>query len=505
MMEKEYDVVDPSASALIESLRSVGYNTPTAIADVVDNSISAGASEVDIHFKWAEGDSYVTISDNGHGMSEKELKEAMRAGSRSPLEQRSPEDLGRFGLGLKTASFSKGRALTVASCREGAPSFVRCWDLNYVERKNQWRLLKRPHELADEACAELDSKDSGTTVIWNSLDRLLKYDDHETADDARKHFTSTIRDVAGHLSMVFHRFLSGEAGPKRRLRITVNGQKLDPWDPFSLSHEATQNLGTTGVDFRETPVEVVGYVLPHKSKLSDEEFESMGGPKGWAGQQGFYVYRNHRLLVAGDWLGLGYGGRWRKAEQTRLARIRLDIRNQTDQDWQLDIKKSTARPPAALRHILTKVGEAVRTRAVRVFRHRGEIETGNRNQDDKLPWLVESTGSGSRYKVNREHPIVEMALKEAGRKSPEIESAFRLLEATVPVEQIWLDVAEENSSPAPPFAELDPDVVRVDVKRMVEFLIDKGMDRESAVRSVRSTHPYSLPTFAHIFDLPEFR
>ncbi len=497
--DPEYDLVEPSPSALIESLRSVGYNPPTAVADIVDNSISAGARNIRIHFNWNEGNPIVSITDDGHGMAEDELTEAMRAGSRSPLDERSPEDLGRFGLGLKTASFSQARALTVFTKRSLEREDVRCWDLDYVKKKKGWRLLKLPHDDISRVPSPLDGEPHGTAVVWTNVDRLLQSPGANKSAESRVYFNKVIREVGEHLAMVFHRFLSGEAGQSKRITIVVNGNRITPWDPFATSHPSTQNLGDSGICFHDSPVSIAGYVLPHKSRLTAEEFDTFGGGRGWSAQQGFYVYRNHRLLVAGDWLGLGTGVRWKKTEQTRLARIRLDIENQTDDAWYLDIKKSTARPPGALHSILTQIGDAVRDRAIRVFRHRGEIQAATVASPTESPWIISNTAAGNKYRINRTHPAVEQALIALGRRAPDLEAAFRVIEATVPVEQIWLDVAQDSSSPASPFANEDEDVLRADVRRLIDFYQNKGMPRRDATAKVRGIYPYTLAAFNSIF------
>lgn len=494
-----YEVVEPAPSALIESLRSVGYNPPTAVADIVDNSISAGARNIKIRFDWNDGKPIVSISDDGHGMTEYQLTEAMRAGSRSPLDERTPEDLGRFGLGLKTASFSQARALTVFTKRRAEEEHIRCWDLDYVKTTKCWHLRKSKPEELSLFPSPLEGQPHGTAVVWTNIDRLLQDSATAQLSESRTYFNKVIREVAEHLAMVFHRFLSGEAGKAKRINMMVNGNRINPWDPFATAHASTQNLGDSGISFHNSPVSIIGYVLPHKSRLTAEEFESFGGGRGWSAQQGFYVYRNHRLLVAGDWLGLGAGVRWKKTEQTRLARIRLDIENQTDDAWCLDIKKSTARPPAALHGILTQIGDAVRDRAIRVFRHRGEIQATTRASAPESPWIISNTTAGNKYRINRTHPAVEQALIAAGRKAPELEAAFRAIEATVPVEQIWLDVAQDSTNPASPFANEDQDVLIADVRRLIDFYENKGMSRLDACNKIRGIYPYTLATFDGIF------
>src|SRR5439155_5662342 len=166
----DYEIANPKPAALIESLRSIGYNLPTAIADIIDNSITAGASEAKIECYWSGSDSWIAISDNGRGMSDQTLSQAMRPGSENPLDHRSTHDLGRFGLGLKTASFSQARRLTVFS-RHNDQKSVREWDLDYVEKTNEWRLLTDASPEAKLCLERLHLNQFGTVVLWTKLDR----------------------------------------------------------------------------------------------------------------------------------------------------------------------------------------------------------------------------------------------------------------------------------------------------------------------------------------------
>lgn len=200
----DYDLVEPDASAMLESLRAFGYSTPAAVADLIDNSITAGAKNVWIEFHWDGRNSHVSVLDDGQGMSEEELLAAMRAGSRSPLEERPPADLGRFGLGLKTASFSQCRQLTVASRAKGCDVACRRWDLDYVREHREWRLLRTPAPGSTGRLAVLEGMTQGTLVLWEKMDRVVPADDVASeADHAR--FRDLIDAVDEHLGMVFHR------------------------------------------------------------------------------------------------------------------------------------------------------------------------------------------------------------------------------------------------------------------------------------------------------------
>jgi hypothetical protein len=385
----EYELVEPDASAMMESLRAFGYSTPAAIADLIDNSITAGATNVWINFLWDGPNSYVSFLDDGCGMTAEELTQAMRAGSRSPLEDRHASDLGRFGLGLKKASFSQCRQLTVSSRSKGHPQVTRRWDLDHIRDCKEWRLLKAPAKESEARLAGLDELEHGTVVLWENMDRVVP--DTAVASEAdHSRFRDLIDRVEEHFGMVFHRFLG------KTIRVFINGRQprhqVRPWDPFVASHHATQQLPVESIPTPAGVVVVRPYVLPQMDKLGDGLRDTAAGPAGWNAQQGFYVYRNERLLVAGDWLGLPYT----KEEHYKLARIQIDLPNTMDSDWDIDVKKSRARPPGVIRDRLKVVADITRSRAVEVYRHRGRYGARNAKLVDTGElgsWTVVLTGT----------------------------------------------------------------------------------------------------------------
>ena len=444
LIHKDYDIVNPGASAMIESLRAYGYSLNSAIADLLDNSITAHANNIWIHMHWEGDNSWLAIIDDGCGMDEDDLINAMRPGSQNPLDERTEDDLGRFGLGLKTASFSQCRSLTVGSLVNGGKINYRRWDLDYVGKHNEWRLLKIPRSGSERLFTKLEELEHGSIVLLEHMDRICEGQDK--ADESyRRKFMERISSLQLHLSMVFHRFIEGRNG----LNIYINGvdeaHRISPWDPFLSNHIATQKQPSERKKFHDGVVEVEGYVLPHKDKLSPTEHEKAAGPNGWNDQQGFYVYRNKRLLVAGSWLGLG-GRRhgWTKEEHYKLARIKIDIPNSMDSIWQIDVKKSTAVPPSLADRWLEEYAEKVRKEARSVFSHRGKY--GNRSQVKEMSrlWLSSMRGGSQIYKIDRGNDLVKSLLDRADNLKPEIESLFRLLEETVPVQKIWLDMAEHS-------------------------------------------------------------
>lgn len=446
-----YDDVAPDASAMIESMRAYGYTLPAALADIIDNSIAAGARNVDVRIHWAEHDSWIAVTDDGSGMSEAELRDAMRLGSRSPLEDREPQDLGRFGLGLKTASLSQCRRLTVVTRRAGCDAATRRWDLDHLARPevSGWQLLKTTARGSEERANLPSDLPAGTRVLWELLDRLTGEGQDGDVESLQRHFTEMIQRVEAHLSMVFHRFMS-----RRRLQLRLNGHDIAPWDPFLESHAATQCTPEEPIRLsgHADPILVRGFVLPHRDRLTDREHSVASGPAGWNAQQGFYLYRGERLIVAGSWLGLGSGKPWTQEEHYKLARIRIDIPNSMDHLWQLDVKKSSASPPPGLRERLKGMATTIRSDARSVFAHRGKYGKRVTRTEFTRPWKVVRTAASTSYRIDRSHPLVAeliASLPEEGRKL--LETTLRIVEETVPVEQIWLDTADRPDAPARPF------------------------------------------------------
>ena len=434
----DWELSAPDASAMIEALRGVGYSLPTALADIVDNSVSALARLVRIDFSWAGQHSWVRVADDGHGMDAVELSSAMRLGAKHPLDTRDQRDLGRFGLGLKTASFSQCRRLTVASSRHGQIS-IRRWDLDHIAKVREWQLFMFA---APESVnlINVDAAVAGTCVLWEVLDRVPgPYAASRAKGEGA--FLEAIDQVERHLAMVFHRYLSDQSRP---LRILLNGVDIQPWDPFVERHPATIRRPVERLQTVNGPLEVQGFILPHRDRLEGDQWERAAGPDGWTAQQGFYVYRNRRLLVAGSWLGLGTGQAWTKEEAHKLARLRLDIENSSDGDWKIDIKKSTASPPQELRPRLRELAEDVRAEARRVFAHRGSYGTSRANAALVHAWIAREVKGAVTYRIDRKHPVVSEVISRTNDQAALLEAMLAVIEQTVPVQKIWLDAVEKG-------------------------------------------------------------
>jgi len=475
-------ILPPKAGPMAEALRGLGYTTGSALADLIDNSISAGAANVHLHFEWGASASRVCVLDDGLGMDESELVRAMRLGDRSPLVARATSDLGRFGLGLKTASFSQCRRLTVASRQDGVTTCFR-WDLDVLAAREdgQWCLLEGAELSAAHLLEPLNASQSGTLVVWEVVDRIV------TPGTTVEMFLETVSQVERHLAMVFHRCLEG-THPK--VCLFINDRRVKPWDPFLRHHPATWTSPLERIRSNVGTVEVQCFVLPHRDRLAPLEYESGAGPDGWTAQQGFYVYRNKRLLVAGSWLGLGAGRQWTKEESHRLARIQLDITNAADAEWNIDIRKSTARPPVQLRRQLASLAENTRKRARTVFAHRGRVLPKN-NDEVVRAWQPRQGIDGMRYKIDREHPAVRAVLEAMPEQRGQVDAMLRILEETIPVQRIWLDTAEAKETPRTGFCGTEASQVEAVLRVMFQnMLAHRGMAPEVARQLLLRTEPF---------------
>lgn len=484
----DYDVAQPEPSALVESLRAFGYSLRTAVADLVDNSISARAKNVWIRFEWDGAQSFISIRDDGSGMTENELVTAMRPGSKSPLEDREPRDLGRFGLGLKTASFSQCRRMSVISKTETSTSAARCWDLDYINTAGEWRLLKKVNQ---DRLTEVGEQiaHQGTIVLWEEMDRVTG---STRADDKKAYnrFLEAIEEVKEHLAMVFHRYLEKRGG----INIFINGRKIEGWNPFLKGEKATQELPSEKLFCKGAQLSVTPYVLPHLSKLTQDTHRAASGPQGWNAQQGFYIYRNERLLVPGDWLGLGF----QKEEHHKLARIQIDLPNNMDDEWQIDVKKSRARPPGYLRGDLKRIAKLTREQAVQVYRHRGKVIARRSSQDHVFLWQQKTRHGKYFYEINREHPLIQSSLREFG--ADKIEPILRLLEETIPASHIIITSSEEPDKMGSPLEGAKYAEVRPLLQKIYSSFQKSGFSRDEIFDRLVTMEPFSqTPEFIEAF------
>ena len=492
--ENNFEDCPPKAEAIIHSLRAFGYDIAMAIADLIDNSIFAGASNIWISYAWNNGDPWVRILDDGSGMSEDLLVEAMRLGSKSPLEERNPQDLGRFGLGLKTASFSQCKNVTVYSKTSNGNSAVRFWDLDYIQDCKSWKLGKMPEKEVWSLLKPLEKLENGTLVLWRKLDRCLEKNRVSTHNPETAFLTRFLY-VKQYLEMVFHRYLEKR---KNQISIYVGEHKCEPWDPYLKSNDFTQELSSE--KYEENKVSIIPYVLPHVSKRTDSENNFGGGIKGWNAQQGFYIYRNKRLIVAGGYLDFDL----KAEEHYKLARIEIDITNDMDHEWAIDVRKAVASPPDRLKGELLRIARVTRQRASEVYRARTGVAKKKRASDkSNNVWLRIPIKDKITYKLNPENPTIKCILKEINPEDNWIKKLFSVIENSVPHQLIIMDERESEDCHVDLPEDLNPpsiDLLEI-CRELYQQKLVEGRSHEEAVDIVCSIEPFdSHPQYRAFLD-----
>ncbi|MET3791888.1 ATP-binding protein [Aquamicrobium terrae] len=463
----------PHASALIEGLRDIGYSLETAISDIIDNSVTASARRIQIITETYSDEPYIAIVDDGEGMTEGELVAAMRPGSQNPLATRDEPDLGRFGLGLKSASFSQCRRLTVVSRKAGQTSAA-IWDLDDIAERNEWAVQLPEDTSLIPAVDHLGA--AGTLVLWQKLDRLNGGYSHDAAKRAEA-INQRIAETERHLRLVFHRFME-EAKP---LRILLNGRMLRPLDPFARKNPATIADPEERLALPHGDVEIQSFTLPHHKQMNKTDWEDLAGPEGHLKSQGFYLYRGKRLILFGTWFRL-----CRQSELTKLSRVRIDIPNSMDADWKIDVKKSSAQLPPIVRDRLKKVIERIQAGSKRTYNKRGQKLVNH----ERLPmWHRIQSDGQIRYRPNVEHPAFA---DFAENLPPELRRGFfnciALVGASLPVETLHADMAGTAEEIVPD--RVDEDTLAQAVQATLSALMGARKDIKEIMSLMKDVDPF---------------
>jgi hypothetical protein len=470
------EIAKPNPKSTINSYRSFGYNLSTAISDIIDNSISANATEIRLDYKWNGKDSFISICDNGIGMNKDDLIIAMTPGSKDPDEERNEKDLGRFGMGLKTASFSQCKRLTCITKREGSSTLKRCWDIDFINSENEWRLLDFVSD--NSFLDKIENLKSGTLVLWEKLDRIVGEAEVQNVN-VQNVFYQEMINVKHHLSLVFHKFIES-----KRIKIFFQNSEIAAYNPFLLNLNPKPEMGQP--EYFDD-VEITYFILPHMSEIGKSDYENSGGSLGWFQEQGFYIYRGDRLLVAGDWLGLE-----KKRDYSKLARIAVNFSNVNDFNWHLDIKKSTATPPIEIRKELSRIAKIAIMKSAKIYNWRGQKTYSHERITNFEPlWADEITREGiKKYKINRKHPIIKSLLDENSKFAIK---ALKLLEENIPIELI---LTNQNEDPA--FHELEKqnekpsdDLINLAVE-LYKINVSQGVPKELAQQQIMSSMPFNL-------------
>lgn len=328
----------PDAARAIFGFRDTGYNVKTAAADIIDNSIAAGATEINIDIQlMADGRKIVCFGDNGEGMDADGVWKAMRYGSPERINLKS---LGKFGLGLKTASSSVCRRFSLISRKSpDQPLAKLTWDLDHVADRNDWEMLKEQPTADEQDSFAALCGETGTLVVWEKCDRILSKD-YEPGTKEKAAINRMSESLGKHISLVFHRFLDKDDTRERHVEIRINGESVAPWNPFYPARSEQvlaprmQQVVVEMPDGNEDVAGIKAWILPHRNDMTKEEEAQFARISNRA--QGFYVYREGRLIQDGGWLDV-FGS---PEPHTSLLRIEFDFGHALDEAFRIDVKKS---------------------------------------------------------------------------------------------------------------------------------------------------------------------
>lgn len=406
--------------ALLESNRNLGYSIEEAVADLIDNSITADATNITINLDWNDGSPIFKLYDNGKGMSEEKLINSFKLGS---LEQRNPKDLGRFGFGMKTASLSQARELIVISKQQDQKVCIRSLDLDFIkEIKRKWNLKHcNPADYKNEI-DKLNTAGQGTIICWKNWDR---------APQLNENFISLITKISNYVAVCFHRFI--EDGTK----IYSHDELLKPISPIPKDSQKYSEIPLKNeVNSKQT-----AFVLKHP-KFWEQEYDSMHHINsymlfnGFASQQGIYIYRCNRLLNPyGGWLGV-----IKPINSSKLARVTIDYPNSADKLWNLDITKTNAIIPYEFKKEIEKLIENTKLESVSKIT-RGIASISNKIKhlyDNSLLWQEKEDRDVRcyRYYPDLNHPIFQNLIESKKIDKKTLSFIFDLLSQNLPVARI---------------------------------------------------------------------
>tara|TARA_B110000967_G_C18847207_1_gene542631 strand:+ start:112 stop:1605 length:1494 start_codon:yes stop_codon:yes gene_type:complete len=430
--------LQPQAAATIDLMRFNGYSIELAIADVIDNSLPVNSKRINVTINFLNGDLanlYVLIEDDGKGMDKGELQNAMDLSAKDLNSKRNAMDLGKFGLGLKSASFSQCKNLLVISKRKNTPISAMQWDLNFVTKNNDWsvNVFDQNKISSIQSQFNIQDTDHGTSILWRECDYILN---GLNDDSIQENINNIVSELQKKLSLIYHKYIS------RGIKIYVNGLELEAMDPFCEKGSEGSRSSKT---FEETihinkeghKATITGYLLPHISKMGGTKRErNVSINADLMGNQGLYFYRVDRLISWGSWHNL-----IRKSEANSSARVEISVGNDSDSSWNIEIKKSTINIPYRIRErikaLMTDTAEkSNRVGVRRITRKPLEHALWQRELNKDTQTLT--------YTINKEHHIIKQYMDQHNIDKEVMYSLLKLIETTTPTDQIQNDLAQRS-------------------------------------------------------------
>lgn len=445
--------LSPDPKSHVKTLMRIGYNMSSAVADILDNSIAADSKKIEIYSPPGLEEPLISILDDGYGMDAEELIENMRIGCKDPSDEREKGDLGRFGSGMKTASFSQARRLTVISKKSGESVVAAIWDIDKIEETNSWCLeVLDDHEISLIPTIQIDAETKqGTQLIWEKLTCL------QTGSHALDHDTelaSHLSDLNQYIALHFHRFMEG----KGKCDFYLNNQKIIPIDPFMTKSDGYQEGRSERLRCKGGYIIIQTHVLPHFNRMNKQDMERLGGAGGITQNQGLYIYRENRLINAGGWLGLA-----KNSQLGALARVQIDVPTSIDHEWSTDVKKSSLQLPPRVKKELRKFLSDPIKRSKRIHSYRGTVDTAN-----KFWKICEDENDGRiTYQFDPENEelisLISLSDRELGTR---IIQYLKELSINLPINHIYQKMSESPK-------EIDQESIDIE---MIDAILSKAME-----------------------------
>ena len=406
-----YEDAVPNPEFLIKSIAEQGYSLETSLADLMDNSISAGAKKIEVLVDFETKPICLFLADDGKGMTKNELIKNMKFPSNSPDSIRKNSDLGRFGLGLKTASFSQTRKFTVLSKKPSEKNYNgRTWDVDHL-KDNGWKIIVNNEEQISDLVNRYQKLSNlllnkyvnfvpNTIVIWEGL---YKFENYLSEDNKLTALKQEITEVTtNYLSLVFHRFLEDLNNP---LSIRINNSLIKAFNPFPTYEKDFRQIEPRQSKFSSDVINIEGFVLPSRA-IS----ESLNGLSIWTtpnlglmDMEGIYIYRADRIILYGGWNGIV-----KKAPRLQLARLKVEVGNSVDHLLHLNVAKSQIIIPHELRNAFEDYIEDLKGEAEREFYNRGIRKFSGTKSNKKIQLFERSfSNKGAVLEVNSEFPVLK--------------------------------------------------------------------------------------------------
>jgi len=451
--------LSPNPKSHVKTLMRIGYTMSSAVADIIDNSIAADCRNIEIYSPPGLDAPLISILDDGYGMDTEELIQNMRIGCKDPSTEREKGDLGRFGSGMKTASFSQARRLTVISKKINGPIVAAIWDIDSIEESNSWCLeILDEHEVNSIPGIKINlTTEQGTQIIWEKLTCFQKGShalDHDT--ELAVHLTELREYIALH----FHRFMEG----KNKCVFSLNNQKIEPIDPFMTKSDGYQEGRSEKLRCKGGYIIIQTHVLPHFNRMNKQDMERLGGASGITQEQGIYIYRENRLIHAGGWLGLA-----KNSQLGALARVQIDVPTSIDHEWSTDVKKASLQLPPRIKKELRKFLSDPIKRSKRIHSYRGAVDTAN-------PFwkICEDENEGTiTYQFEPENLKLIKLLSSCDKNvSLEIVRYLKDLSINLPINHIYQKMSESPK-------DINQDAIDID---LIDLILDR-LPNESGIKN----------------------